>query len=65
MVIFMLNTMFKDFDVWYDDALTDGKPFIFACRDREACDGERWVLSSLSKTEVKKIIEYLSAYIKE
>lgn len=60
-----MNTMFENLDVWKDDTLENDKPFVFACRDREKTDEERWVLASISNEEAKKIYEYLSKHIKK
>lgn len=58
-----MDTMFENIDIWYDDTLDDNKPFVVACRDREATSEERWVLSSLSNTEAKKLYEYLQEHL--
>lgn len=57
-----MDTMFENFDIWYDDTLDDNKPFVFACRDREDTN-EEWVLVSLSNTEAKKLYEYLQEHL--
>lgn len=49
-----MYTILENFDIRYDDALDSSKPFIVACRDREATSEERWVLASLSNNEAKK-----------
>ena len=59
-----MNIMLENLDIWYDDTLKDDKPFVFACRDRESKSEERWVLTSLSNTEAKKVYEYLQKYFK-
>lgn len=56
--------MFEDFDLWKDYDLGDGRPFIVACRDREAINMERWVLVSLSEQEAKSVYEFLHKYFK-
>ena len=60
-----MQKMFENFDIWKDDSLQDEQPFIVACKDREAIDGERWVLASLTNEEAKKIYEYLGEHLKE
>lgn len=59
-----MDTMFENFDFWYDDTLDDNKPFVVACRNREAISEERWVLASLSNAEAKKLYEYLQEHLK-
>ena len=51
-----MYTILENFDIRYDDTLDSSKPFIVACRDREATCEERWVLASLSNSEAKKSI---------
>ena len=51
-----MYTILENFDIRYDDTLDSSKPFIVACRDREATSEERWVLASLSNNEAKKYI---------
>ena len=60
-----MQKMFENFDIWKYDSLQDEQPFIVACKDREAIDGERWVLASLTNEEAKKIYEYLGEHLKE
>lgn len=55
----IVETMFKDLDIWYDDTMEDNKPFVIACRDRETISEERWVLASLSYSEAQELYEYL------
>ena len=50
-----MDTMFENIDIWYDDTLDANKPFVVACRDREATSEERQVLASLSNAEAKNI----------
>lgn len=59
-----MEKMFENFDLWKDDDLEDGRPFIVACKDRESINDERWVLASLSEEEAKKIYKYLHEYFK-
>ena len=58
-----MDTMFENIDIWYDDTLDDNEPFVVACRDREAISEERWVLTSLSNAEAKKLYEYLQEHL--
>lgn len=58
-----MYTILENFDIRYDDTLGSNKPFIVACRDREATSEERWVLVSLSNTEAKKVYEYLQEHL--
>ena len=58
-----MYTILENFDIRYDDTLDSNKPFIVACRDREATSEERWVLASLSNNEAKKVYEYLQEHL--
>lgn len=58
-----MYTILENFDIRYDDTLDSRKPFIVACRDREATSEERWVLASLSNNEAKKVYEYLQEHL--
>ena len=58
-----MDTMFENIGIWYDDTLDANKPFGVACRDREATSEERWVLTSLSNAEAKKLYEYLQEHL--
>ena len=58
-----MYTILENFDIRYDDTLDSSKPFIVACRDREATCEERWVLASLSNNEAKKVYKYLQEHL--
>ena len=58
-----MYTILEKLDSRYDDTLDASKPFIVACRDREATSEERWVLASLSNTEAKKVYDYLQEHL--
>lgn len=58
-----MYTIFENFDIRYDDTLDSSKPFIVACRDREATSEERWVMASLSNNEAKKVYKYLQEHL--
>ena len=64
-----MKTMFETLDVMWnlnDDGNIDAdRPLIIACKDREAMrkGEERWVLSSLTKTEAKELLDYLQKYL--
>ena len=57
-----MKTKFENFDFFKDQDPKNEKPFIFAIRDQEAKDEERFVLTALSEKEVKKIYECLGKY---
>ena len=58
-----MDTMFENIEIWYDDTLDANKSFVVACIDREATSEERWVLTSLSNAEAKKLYEYLQEHL--
>lgn len=59
-----MSTMFENLDIWFDKGNEANNPsFIIACRDREIIDGDRWVLSSLSIEETKRLYVYLGKHI--
>lgn len=62
----MNDSMFENFDIWYDkDGSDDDRPFMLACRDRESVHDERWVLVSFTEEEAKRIYEYLGKFFNE
>lgn len=57
-----MKTKFENFDLFKDQNPDNDKPFIFAIRDREAKDKERFVLTGFSEEEAKRIYECLGRY---
>ena len=57
-----MKTKFENFDFFKDQDPDNDKPFIFAIRDRESKDQERFVLTGLSEKEAKRVYECLGKY---
>ena len=57
-----MKTKFENFDFFKDQDPEDDKPFIFAIRDRERKDVERYVLTGLSEEEARRLYECLGKY---
>lgn len=56
--------MFENFYIRYDDlGGKNDRPFIIACRDREVKNYERWVITSFTVEEAKKICECIQKQI--
>ena len=57
--------MFENFDIWYSRlGEDDDHPFMVVCRDQEIENGERWVVTSFTVEEAKKICEYIQEQIR-
>lgn len=59
----MIRTMTENLDIWEVDPFTKNSPFIFACRDRQVKDGERWVMAALTNEEARLVYEYLKEHL--
>ena len=56
--------MFENFDIWYERlGSDDDHPFVIACRDQEIRNKKRWVITSFTVEEAKKICEYIQKHI--
>lgn len=56
--------MFENFDIWYERlGSDDDHPFVIACRDQEIKNEKRWVITSFTVEEAKKICEYIQKHI--
>ena len=58
-----MEKAFENFIIYKDENPENHKPFMLACKDREAHTEERWVISCLSMDEAKQLYEYLGKYI--
>ncbi len=57
-----MKELFDNFEFFKDDNPENIRPFIAACKDYEATDGERWVLACLTEDEARTVYENLKKY---
>lgn len=58
-----MNADFENVLFWVNDE--ENSPVMFACRDREVTDEERWVIASITIEQAKKLHAYLTQLLEE
>lgn len=54
---------YKDFEYHKDESGDSPRPYMFACKDHECKNMERWVIACLSEKEARELYEFLGKHL--